>query len=71
MIYDLKDQYYVRSLLESDLDGPYPTWFEDQDVCQYNSQGKLIKNKNYFKDGGFKHEVQHGITIDETPLQAF
>ena len=21
--------------------------------------------------GGFKHEVQHGITIDETPLQAF
>ena len=20
--------------------------------------------------GGFKHEVQHGITIDETPLQA-
>ena len=21
--------------------------------------------------GGFKHEVQHGIEIDETPLQAF
>jgi hypothetical protein len=21
-------------------------------------------------EGGFKHEVQHGITIDETPLQA-
>jgi hypothetical protein len=23
-----------------------------------------------FIKGGFKHEVQHGITIDETPLQA-
>ena len=50
MIYDLKDQYYVRSVLESDLDGPYPTWFEDQDVCRYNSHGKFIKNRNYFKD---------------------
>jgi hypothetical protein len=26
---------------------------------------------NFFKYGGFKHEVQHEITIDETPLQAF
>jgi hypothetical protein len=25
----------------------------------------------HFYYGGFKHEVQHGITIDETPLQAF
>jgi len=25
----------------------------------------------YFSLDGFKHEVQHGITIDETPLQAF
>jgi hypothetical protein len=22
-------------------------------------------------EGGFKHEVQHGITIDETPLLVF
>jgi len=26
---------------------------------------------NVLMSGGFKHEVQHGITIDETPLQAF
>ena len=25
----------------------------------------------HFSNGGFKHEVQHEITIDETPLQAF
>ena len=25
---------------------------------------------NAIYTGGFKHEVQHGITIDETPLQA-
>ena len=33
-----------------------------QDVFRFAPQVEL---------GGFKHEVQHGITIDETPLQAF
>ncbi len=27
--------------------------------------------RTLFYMGGFKHEVQHGITIDETPLLAF
>ena len=30
----------------------------------------LLQFKKGFLVGGFKHEVQHGITIDETPLQA-
>jgi hypothetical protein len=29
----------------------------------------LLARQTYI--GGFKHEVQHRITIDETPLQAF
>jgi hypothetical protein len=28
---------------------------------------QLISNLS----GGFKHEVQHGLTIDETPLRVF
>jgi hypothetical protein len=33
------------------------------------------KSKKYklqfLEVGGFKHEVQHGLTIDETPLRVF
>ena len=46
MIYDLKNGYYVRNLLKKDLDGPYMSWFEDQDVCKFNSHGKFFKNEN-------------------------
>lgn len=48
MIYKLSDEYYVRSLAKSDLDGPYLKWFEDQEVCRYNSHGKFFKTKDYF-----------------------
>ena len=49
MIYQLDNDYFVRPLQESDLEGPYPSWFEDQDVCQYNSHGKFFKTPSYFK----------------------
>ena len=49
MIYDLKNGYYVRNLLKKDLDGPYMSWFEDQDVCKFNSHGKFFKNENWFE----------------------
>ncbi len=49
MIYELTDGYYVRSLHESDLNGPYQSWFEDQNVCMYNSHGKFFKNANWFR----------------------
>ncbi|MDH4199229.1 MAG: GNAT family N-acetyltransferase [Spirochaetia bacterium] len=50
MIYELSKDYFVRPLAESDLDGAYPGWFEDQEVCRYNSHGKFFKTKSYFKD---------------------
>ena len=50
MIYQLGDEYFVRSLQESDLDGPYISWFEDQEVCGYNSHGKFFKTRAHFRD---------------------
>lgn len=49
MIHALSDQYYVRSLRESDLQGAYPSWFEDQEVCRFNSHGKFFRNTDYFR----------------------
>lgn len=48
MIYQLDQHYHVRPLAAADLDGPYPQWFEDQEVCRYNSHGKFFKSREYF-----------------------
>ena len=50
MIYQLSKDYFVRPLLESDLDGPYLKWFEDQEVCRYNSHGKFFKTRAHFAE---------------------
>jgi [ribosomal protein S5]-alanine N-acetyltransferase len=50
MIYRLNDQYYVRALTEADVNGPYVTWFEDQEVCRYNSHGKYFRSAAYFRE---------------------
>ncbi len=50
MIYKLDERYYVRPLNESDLDGPYPTWFEDQEVCRFNGHGKFFQNRQSIRD---------------------
>lgn len=50
MIYQLGDGYHVRGLREIDLAGPYPSWFEDQEVCKYNSHGKFFRNDQWFRD---------------------
>jgi len=50
MIYELNKDTYVRPLSEDDINGHYPSWFEDQDVCRYNSHGKFFKTKTYFKE---------------------
>jgi ribosomal-protein-alanine N-acetyltransferase len=49
MIKQLNDQYYVRGLCEADVEGPYPSWFEDQEVCAFNSHGKFTRTKEYFR----------------------
>jgi [ribosomal protein S5]-alanine N-acetyltransferase len=50
MIYQLSPEYFVRPLQESDLEGPYPGWFEDPEVCRYNSHAKFPKNEEYFRE---------------------
>ena len=50
MIYDLGSDYFVRALLEDDLQGPYLSWFQDQQVTKYSSHGKLFKQKKYYED---------------------
>jgi [ribosomal protein S5]-alanine N-acetyltransferase len=45
VIYDLGDDYFVRPLDVADLDGPYGKWFEDQEICRYNSHGKFFKTR--------------------------
>lgn len=49
MIYDIGADYCVRGLMEGDLSGPYPSWFENQDVCKYNSHAKFFKTECYFR----------------------
>lgn len=49
MIYQIGDGYFVRTLRESDLGGPYLSWFEDQDVCRFNSHGKFFPSENSFR----------------------
>lgn len=49
MFYQLNDTYHVRGLRETDVDGPYPEWFEDQEVCAFNSHGKFIKTRESFR----------------------
>jgi [ribosomal protein S5]-alanine N-acetyltransferase len=50
MIYELSKEYFVRPLAEADVDGAYPSWFEDQEVCRYNSHGKFFKTREQFRD---------------------
>ncbi|QJD72162.1 GNAT family N-acetyltransferase [Marinobacterium sp. LSUCC0821] len=45
MIYKLNHSYYVRPFRESDVEGPYLSWFEDQDVCKFNGHGKFFKSE--------------------------
>ena len=47
MIQKLSNEYFVRGLQEADVDGPYPGWFEDQEVCAFNSHGKFFRTKEY------------------------
>ena len=47
MIYELNENYFVRNFIEHDLEGAYRQWFEDQEVCTYNSHGKFFPR---FKD---------------------
>jgi len=40
MIYET-DRLYFRGLCKADIDGPYLHWFNDQEVCRFNSHGRF------------------------------
>jgi RimJ/RimL family protein N-acetyltransferase len=61
MIYKCSADYFVRTLSEEDLDGPWPTWFDDQEVCKYNSHGKFFKSRASFRD--YLNELSRGDRI--------
>jgi [ribosomal protein S5]-alanine N-acetyltransferase len=45
VIYRLSPEYHLRDLLISDTDGPYAGWFQDQEVCKFNSHGKFFPSR--------------------------
>ena len=49
MIYSLNQNYYVRPLQKTDLEGQYLSWFEDQEVCEFNSHGKFPYDKSSYE----------------------
>lgn len=44
------NRVYLRPLQLSDADGPYPTWFNDPEVCRYNSHGKILYSPQMARD---------------------
>jgi [ribosomal protein S5]-alanine N-acetyltransferase len=50
MIYRLSNKYFVRALTLDDLSGSYKSWFQDQEVCRFNSHGKFFKTDQWFLD---------------------
>lgn len=64
VIYILNDYYYVRTLRQSDLDGDYPSWYEDQEVCRFNSHGNFFKTLDYF------HEYIKKIDLEDRVVWA-
>lgn len=55
----ISKDYFVRAFQESDLSGAYPSWFEDQEVCAYNSHGNFFKTFEYF------HEFYRSINFED------
>ena len=44
------NRLYVRGLNLSDIDGNYSYWFNDQEVCKFNSHGIFPKTKQELED---------------------
>ena len=63
MIYSLPRGYFVRGLQQKDLQGPYPSWFEDQEVCRLNSHGKYVKTKEWFQNYLRAIDEEHQVVL--------
>ena len=55
---------YLRALLESDADGPYPCWFNDAEVCRGNSHHVFP----YTREGAVAYIKHAGQTRDSLIL---
>ncbi|MAG47659.1 GNAT family N-acetyltransferase [archaeon] len=39
------ENIYLRQIEESDVEGNYPEWFNDKEVCKYNGHGEVVNTK--------------------------
>lgn len=62
MIEEIGDGYFVRLLRESDIDGPYVTWFEDQETTRFNRHGKTFMRRRDLVD--FLEQANSASRID-------
>ncbi len=44
-VYDLAEDFYLRELRESDLDGRWPDWFNDPVVTKHQAKGYEVNTK--------------------------
>ena len=45
----LSEDFFLRPLQLEDIDGDYPSWFVDKDVCKYNNHGLYMRPHQYYK----------------------
>jgi len=62
MIEELGEGYVVRLLQESDINGPYAAWFEDQEATRFNRHGKLFPSRRDLQE--FLAQANSATRID-------
>lgn len=62
MIEEIGNGYFVRLLRESDIDGPYAGWFEDQEATRFNRHGKLFPRRGDLQE--FLAQANNSARID-------
>lgn len=60
----------LRALEENDVNGEYPNWFNDQEVCKYNSHHRYVMTKNevieYAKNCNSKDAIVLAVELKDT-----
>ena len=49
MLYQLNNEYFLRAVQLHDLNQTYLSWFQDQEITQFNSHGKFYNEEFYKK----------------------
>lgn len=62
----------LRALLDSDVDGEYPNWFNDQEVCRYNSHHRYVMTRNdvieFVKNCNSRDIIVLAVELKETKV---